>query len=397
MWPGWLRQSAHARTPISPSATSSLTWHLWNTSPSPAWFDPSSLMTEHGDMQFGFPTKSALDPELDVWRPSRPDNAMVFDYRDFDFMRYGFYFNPMLVPLKPEDYERRTESHRLLAMAKMRYNMQMYSTRNDNPWWQVNKKRDGITLLQDEAYSMRLHFWPGWLNFKMLRPYDPSNQAGVDLTKARLDHLVVMSRTVALPTKLPRLIPGAVAPGQPVKWEEPPFDTSPVNGQWVPFKADRKAPDLDPEDELVIRPGVSMRLELPPVVAGRDVVATYLLGNSGTQALWVWQRSFVPAQATFTLRRQGMLPDSKPLAEVDGEAFKPVAALAPYRAPLLLCPGEYLAYRRPLLASELPIQAGGAYTLSVALDAQWSDRKPSATTAPTVTRVSATVAWRAQR
>jgi hypothetical protein len=64
------------------------------------------------------------------------------------------------------------------------------------------------------------------------------------------------------------------------------------------------------------------------------------------------------------------------LATIDGSSQRALLDLLPARPPLLLNPGEYLTYRRVLLASTLPLKRGNYATLRAHLDVPWFLTEP---------------------
>ena len=227
-------------------------------------------------------------------------------------------------------------------------------------------KRDGIIALHDEGYARLVTLRSGW--------HDVS-QAPSPKLSSKMRYLV-MSMTPNLETSLPALTADAVQPGKPIIFDKPKPAYAPGD-RLVPFTySDPKLMPAQPPEPLPITPiaehALELRLELhAEVEAGKDVTAIYLVGNTGSKPVWVVQNRMVPALATWEVMRE-----KKILATIDGSSQRALLGLLPARPPLLLNPGEYLTYRRVLLASTLPLKRGNHATLRAHLDVPWFPAEP---------------------
>ena len=235
-------------------------------------------------------------------------------------------------------------------------------------------KRDGIIILRDEGYARFITLLPGWLD---------TTQTPAPVFNNRMRFLVVDDSPNML-VSLPVLQPDAVQPGKPIIFGTPKMVYAPGR-RLVPFIY--SDPKLVPAAQPVTPPAtptpehaLELRVEVPATVeADRDVTAIYLVGNTGSKPVWVVQNRMVPPLATWEVTRDGTV-----IATIDGTALRPLLELLPARAPLLLNPGEYLTYRRVLLASALPLRRGNHVAIRARLDVPWYPAEPQPQEEPKV-------------
>jgi hypothetical protein len=227
-------------------------------------------------------------------------------------------------------------------------------------------KRDGIIVLRDEGYARLVTLKPGWHDTKQTPAAKLSSKT----------RYLNMSMTPNLETRLPMLTADAVEPGKPIIFDKPKPAYAPGD-RLVPFTySDPKLVPAQPPEPPPAAPiaehALELRVELhAEVEAGKDVTAIYLVGNIGSKPVWVVQNRMVPALATWEVMRE-----KKVLATIDGSSQRALLDLLPARPPLLLNPGEYLTYRRVLLASTLPLKRGNYATLRAHLDVPWFLTEP---------------------
>jgi hypothetical protein len=248
----------------------------------------------------------------------------------------------------------------------------------DKPRWVPDwpDKRDGITLLTNEGYARFVTILPGWLDAKEIP--EGTSKIAIDVG-------------APLSMRLPKREPGAVLPGKPIKFAN--FEeTDAPSSRAVAFKRSGQKPAKAEEPAAPKEFELGAEIEIDgPVEAGKDVTVTYLIGNTGTRAVWIWQNSLVPALAKWEVFK-----DKKSVSSIDGSALKFALDLLPERAPIPLNPGEYLVYRRALLAGKLPLARGSSYQLNLSLDAQWSKAKPGDADKPESIPLSATTVLQAK-
>ena len=234
---------------------------------------------------------------------------------------------------------------------------------NQNFKW---PERDGIIVLRDEGYARLITLKPGWFDTKQIPAPSFNNRM----------RFLVMNMSPGMPVRLPVLTVDAVQPGKPIIFDK----SKPVwapGDRLVPFTySDPKLVPAQPPEPTPAAPiaehALEMRVELhAEVEAGKDVTVIYLVGNIGSKPVWVVQNRMVPALATWEVVRE-----KKILATIDGSSQRALLDLLPARPPLLLNPGEYLTYRRVLLASTLPLKRGNHATLQVHLDVPWFPAEP---------------------
>ncbi len=239
------------------------------------------------------------------------------------------------------------DTGRSIPLAAQRVLMSGVDADGRPPRW---PDRDGIILLQDEGYARRVTFLPGWI-------------APDAVPAARKGLVITLSPPVAM--ALPKLEPGAVAPGRLIDFADP-ADVYAPGGRLIPYQRRAKADAADDAAEPTPHEsGLRILIELPEEVeARRDIAVTYLVGNTGTSTIWIRQNALVPALATWEVERRG-----KPVALIDGAALNGMLDLLPERAPLALNPGEWLTFSRVLLASSLPLKPRDVCTLRLRLHA----------------------------
>ena len=194
-------------------------------------------------------------------------------------------------------------------------------------------------------------------------------------------------------TSLPVLKADAVQPGKPIIFDTP-RSVSVPGTRAVPFKSTPTLPVPAPAPAPTVAKDFDLQasIELPsPVEVGKDIEATYLIGNLGSKPVWVDQNAIVPANATWELAKGGTV-----VATIDGSALRGLLSLLPARTPVMLNPGEYLSYRRVLLASALPLKRGGTYELRMRLDASWSPAAPGGQDQPRSQPVAGSLTFKAE-
>ena len=235
--------------------------------------------------------------------------------------------------------------------------------------------RPGLILFKDEGYARLLHLRPGWIDPAKV----PASMTGL-----------VMGLFPPVGIRLPKRIAGAVAPGQLIDFDPPQRVYAPGD-RLVPYTRYGKPVPLGPGPRGSTN-SLSLAIKLPSTIAaGKDLEVTYLLGNQGSSPFWIQQNRLIPAFATWDLSTAG-----RTLATIDGSALAGMADLLPERPPALLNPGEYLSWRRVLLASSMPLKNGSSYQLRLTLDAPVWTTAPAAAAEPQLVTVSATTAMRAQ-
>jgi hypothetical protein len=334
---GLLHVELHAPMPVTLDVPTRLTSRLVNVCPLPIQITISELAYQPIFVWVYIP-KQPVGPDDDVWGPStgkhltpNPEHILVSGVGAMD--------KPRWVPDWPD-------------------------------------KRDGITLLTGEGYARFVTILPGCLEAKEV-PEGTNN--------------IAINATSNFSMRLPKKEPGAVQPGKPIKFGEL-HETNTPGSRRVAFKRSGQKPAKAEEPAAPKEFELGAEIEIDgPVEAGKDVTVTYLIGNTGTRAVWIWQNSLVPALAKWEVFK-----DKKSVSSIDGSALKFALDLLPERAPIPLNPGEYLVYRRALLASKLPLVRGSAYQLNLSLDAQWSKAKPGDADKPESVPLSATTVLQAK-
>ncbi len=235
--------------------------------------------------------------------------------------------------------------------------------------------RSGLILLKGEGYARQLTLRPGWI--------DPA-KVPIGVTG------LVMGLVPPVGISLPKRIAGAVTPGQEIDFDHMQRVYAPGD-RLVPYTRFSKPVPPGPTPSSSAS-ALSLSIEVPSTItAGKDLAVTYLVGNHGDAPVWLQQNRLIPAFATWEVSAGG-----RPLATIDGSALAGMADLLPARAPALLNPGEYLTWRRVLLASALPLKTGSFYQLRLSLDAPLWTTASATAAAPQLVTVSATTAVRAQ-
>jgi len=316
---GYLRTDVHAPVALSPSATVDLTYHLTNICPVPVLLGIDSNSYQPLFIQVMTLVKG-VDPRTvtDVWGPPTED-TLIPDLTKIAVSGVG-----------------------------------LMGTANWLPRWPA---RDGIILLPDEGYARRITFHAGWIDEKAL-------------PKQAKDWLVI-NAAPPLRAAQPVKEPAAVVPGKPIRFG--PMSAVMVPGvRAVPFaraarQVEAARPPLVPkEHDLQVAIEVDATVE-----AGKDLTVTYLIGNTGTRPVWVRPNDLVPAKVTWECVR-----GDKVLATIDGSGLAAMTALLPERPAVALNPGEYLTWRRTLLASQLPLKKGLPCAMRICLAAPYFTERP---------------------
>jgi hypothetical protein len=332
-WVGYLRQHIHASAPISLDAGADFTYHLTMLADLPV-----SLQIADGCFQPDFVSVMTMANEADITK---------------EVDAIGHNMGDMII--QSEDTVEVSGVGPAYA--------------SHGSWLPKWPERAGITLFKDEGYARRIRFLPGWTTAKEL--------------PRTLRNWLLINLSPPLRVRLPQHRPDALAPGKPIQFDAPESVGIPGTVP-VPFKRSVGKPPAQAADARLKDHDLRINIELdkPPKV-GQDVVATYLIGNHGLKSVWIRQNTLVPAFATWEVVKGDQV-----VATIDGTALKPLLPLMPDREAIPLNPGEYLTWRRPLLASALPPRPG-KYRLRVHMaDVPWFPAEPKADDQPQTTTLT---------
>jgi len=330
---GYIRGDIYAREPLSPGRSTTLSFHYTNISPAPVLLCPD--MNDFVPALLGgcYSVSKGFDPAepYDSFGPSRGKQVPIVQEK-VEIVGSGMPGHP-----------------------------------NARRKW---PDRAGFIIVKDEGYARHAVYRPGW----------PEGTTNLPAAKG----WVLIIATMVFYSALPILEPNAVAPGQLVRFG--PMKVVGVSGMRpVPFS---RFAEKDPAPGPVVEPkqhAVQAELEVHgPVEAGKDLTAVYLIGNVGTEPVWIRPNDLVPAHATWVISK-----GAKEAATIDGSAVAPLAALLPARPAELLNPGEYRTWRRVLLASSLSLKAGATYDLTVKIDVPYFASAPTHQDKPKVETLSA--------
>ncbi len=298
---GYLRMELHAPMPVTPDATVSVTSHLSNISPAPV----KLAINKYTYQSFMIYIKE-LAPDTDVSQVTD-----VWGPRSGSYLRTSV--KNLLISGAPDSRDMREAD------------------------WHA---RDGIILLENEGYARKVTFEKGWIEHDQV---------------PRGSNFLVCSLPISMQAQLPVVKPGAVVPGQLINFDKESSVYAP-SSRLLPYTRHAKdSPASIPKNNREL----SLSIEIHHTCkAEHDLTAVYLLGNSGKQTLWIKQNDMVPARINWTLSR-----NNRVLSEISGADLEDLAVLLPKRKPIPLHPGEFLTWRRVLLASELPMAARRRYEL----------------------------------
>jgi hypothetical protein len=212
-------------------------------------------------------------------------------------------------------------------------------------------ERAGIILLRGEGYARHIDFDANWL-------------AAEEVAKIHHEWITV-NATPPMSIRLPDAGAPSIRPGAPVRFGESTPAYAP-GVRLVPFDKRGKGTDVGAgKSQEIPESRLSAEIELPTEIEfGHDIEAVYLIGNTGRETLYIEQNELTPALVAWQVRK-----GAREVARFDGSAFDSLQALLPQRPVLALNPGEFLTWKRVLLADELGIARSGDYTLSLSLEA----------------------------
>ena len=315
---GYLRSDIYAPMPVAPDASVRITSHLHNISPAPVRlaidkYTYNPVAIYIKELAEGFDPAQVTD----VWGP-RSGKYIVAET------------TKLLISGVPES----------LMLRHLHW-----------------AERSGIVLFEGEGYARMVTFAEGWIERSKL---------------PKKDDFLVFSFAISADVQLPVLKPDAVAPGKPVIFDKSNLVYAP-SSRLLPFRrsAEKEAKDQAKPVADSLSP-LSLSIEIhEPVEAGRDMTAVYLIGNIGNQTVWIMQNELVPARVDWTLSKS-----DRELAQFKGEDLADLEMLMPERKAIPLNPGEFLSWRRVMLAGELPVKSRRSYDLQASLKARYWLKDP---------------------
>ena len=304
---GFIQVDLHAPQPVSPDASASFSYHLTNISHAPV---AMGLESQHFQSMLIYLERLKEETEVEseggVWGPNT-EEVLATNLKHIH-----------ISGLKPLD-----NAYRL--------------------GW---PKRKHVILFQNEGYVRRITLEKGWID--------------EDKAPGRTHKFIAFGASPALMMATPVLKPDAVVPHKPVKFDKPQNAYAPGT-RLLPYeyKSTNKLTQIERRglfDEVF---EVSIEIHQKPQ-SGADLTAIYMVGNAGTKTVWIEQNKLIPAYADWVLKQKG-----RTVSSIPGADLLDLAQLLPQRQAIPLNPGEYLSWRRVLLASELPIKSRRIYDLSL--------------------------------
>ena len=304
---GFIQVDLHAPQPVAPDASVSFTYHLTNISPAPV---AMGIESHHFQSMLIYLERLkddfVADPNRGVWGPN---TAGVLDTHLKHIYMSG------LEPL-------------------------------DNAYRLGWPKRNHVILFQNEGYVRRITLEQGWID--------------QDKAPGRTHNFIAFGASPALLMATPVLRPDAVVPHKPIIFDKPKNVYAPGT-RLLPYehKSSKKLVAIK-NDQLADGVfDVSIELHQEAELEA-DVTAVYVIGNAGEEPVWIEQNKLVPAFADWSLKQKDRV-----LSSISGADLLDLAQLLPQRDAIPLNPGEYLSWRRVLLASELPVKSRRTYELTL--------------------------------